>query len=250
MKSTKIVSLLLAGALAAGALAGCSQPSSNGAEEQKSSASQEQVAQKNTAEQEAEQLLSDLSGSYQELFPVLFDKQYDQLWLDDTASIVGEADAAASAEMLKGSVNGSLWGEEAIDAYGEEGGPFYCGWLEGLAELTIDGDAMEISGKDAAGKELFSSTYHYSGMAGDLYVFESDDDGAATFKYFAFLPDTPESTYHIEFRYGTDDADFGEWMAGDYAYWMAAGFPVDPTQQMVEDCIKLFCDENLAGEAE
>ena len=81
-------------------------------------------------------------------------------------------------------------------------------------------------------------------------MFESDEDEAGTYKYFAFLPDTPESTFHIEFRYGSDDADFGEWMAGDYAYWMAAGFPVDPTQQMIEDCIKLFCDENLAGEDE
>ncbi len=249
MKFRKLATLLIAGALAAGALTGCSQPPSGNTEDQ-SSAAQEQVAQKSAAEQEAEQLLSDLSGSYQELFPVLFDEQYDQLWIDDSAAIVGEADAAASAEMLKGSVNGAIWGEEAIDAYGEEGGPFYCGWLDGLAELAIDGDAMEISGKGASGQELFSSTYRYSGMAGDLYVFESDDAEASTFKYFAFLPDTPESTFHIEFRYGADDADFGEWMAGDYAYWMAAGFPTNPDQQIIEDVIKLFCDENLAEEAE
>lgn len=246
MKSTKIVSLLLAGVLTAGALAGCSQPSSSGGEDQKSSTTQEQVSQKSSTEQEAEQLLLDLSGSYRELFPILFEGQYDQIWIDDTAAVVGEADAVTSVEALKGSVSGNAWGEEAIATYGEEGGPFYCGWLGGLSELTIDGDMMEISGKDASGQELFSSTYHYSGMAGDLYVFESDNDEASTFKYFAFLPDTPESTYHIEFRYGDADADLGEWMAGDYAYWMAAGIPVDYTQKLVEDCIELFCDENLA----
>ena len=246
MKSMKLVSLLLAGALATGALAGCSQPSDNQQEQQTSSAAQEQVAQKSAVEQEAEQLLSDLSGSYQELFPVLFEEQYDQLWIDDSAAVVGETDAASTAEMLKGSVGGSIWGNVAIEAYGEEGGPFYCGWLGGLSELTIDGNTMEISGTDAAGKELFSSTYHFSGMAGDLYVFESDDATAGDFAYFAFLPDTPDSTYHIEFRYGSNDADFGEWMAGEYAYWMAAGIPTDYSQTLIEDCIKQFCDENLA----
>ena len=129
MKLTKIASLLLAGALAAGALAGCSQPSDNSAAEQIGGASQEQVVQGGTAqqeeqqsaEQEAQQLLSDLSGSYQELFPVIFDERYDQLWVDDSAVIVGEADAAESAEALKDSVNGTIWGKEAIDTYGEEG---------------------------------------------------------------------------------------------------------------------------------
>ena len=134
MKSMKLVSLLLAGALATGALAGCSQPSDNQQEQQTSSAAQEQVAQKSAVEQEAEQLLSDLSGSYQELFPVLFEEQYDQLWIDDSAAVVGETDAASTAEMMKGSVGGSIWGNEAIEAYGEEGGPFYCGWLGGLSE--------------------------------------------------------------------------------------------------------------------
>lgn len=239
---------MLAGALAAGALAGCSQsqPASDSSTQQESSSSQVESAQASGLEAEAEQLLSDLTGSYQELFPVLFEEQYDQLWINDSAAVVGEADAASTAEMLKGSVGGDIWGEEAIEAYGEEGGPFYCGWLNGLSELTIDGDTMEISGTDAAGKELFSSTYHFSGMAGDLYVFESDDAAADDYAYFAFLPDTPDSTYHIEFRYGSNDADFGEWMEGEYAYWMAAGIPTDYSQTLIEDCIKLFCDENLA----
>lgn len=239
---------MLAGALAAGALAGCSQsqPASDSSTQQESSSSQVESAQASGLEAEAEQLLSDLTGSYQELFPVLFEEQYDQLWINDSAAVVGEADAASTAEMLKGSVGGDIWGEEAIEAYGEEGGPFYCGWLNGLSELTIDGDTMEISGTDAAGKELFSSTYHFSGMAGDLYVFESDDAAADDYAYFAFLPDTPDSTYHIEFRYGSNDADFGEWMEGEYAYWMAAGIPTDYTQTLIEDSIKLFCDENLA----
>lgn len=247
MKLTKLASLICAAILAMSALAGCGQSASNEQQsQQQSAASQSVAASQDSSEQEAAQLLSNLSGSYQELFPVLFEGQYDQLWIDDSAAVVGAADAPSTAEMLKGSVGGSIWGNKAIEAYGEEGGPFYCGWLGSLSELTIDGDTMEISGTDAAGKELFSSTYHFRGMAGDLYVFESDDATAGDFAYFAFLPDTPDSTYHIEFRYGSNDADFGEWMAGEYAYWMAAGIPTDYTQALIEDCIKLFCDENLA----
>lgn len=122
---------MLAGALAAGALAGCSQsqPASDSSTQQESSSSQVESAQASGLEAEAEQLLSDLTGSYQELFPVLFEGQYDQLWIDDSAAIVGEADAASTAEMLKGSVGGSIWGEEAIEAYGEEGAPSTAdGW--------------------------------------------------------------------------------------------------------------------------
>ena len=249
MKLTKLVSVLCAAILAMSVLAGCGQSASNEQQNQSQSAeSQSETTSRDSSEQEAGQLLSDLTGTYQELFPVLFSEQYDQTWLDDSAAIVGEANAASAVEMLKGSVSGTIWGEDAIQTYGEEGGSFYCGWMGDLAELTIEGEEMMISGADANGKELFSSTYRYSGKAGDLYVFESDDADAGDFKYFAFLPDTPDSTYHIEFRYGSDDTDLGEWMAGAYAYWMAAGIPTEHPQALVQDCIKLFCDENLGQE--
>lgn len=236
--------------MSVGALAGCSQsqPASDSSTQEESSSSQVESNQASGVEAEAEQLLADLTGTYQELFSVLFEEENDQLWLDNAAAIVGEADAPSAVEMLKASVSGTIWGEEAIEAYGEEGGFFNCGWVGDLAELSIDGDAMEISGTDASGNELFSSTYHFSELVDDFYIFESDDADAGDFAYFAFLPDTPDSTYHIEFRYGASAADLSEWMAGEYAYWMAAGIPTDHTQALVENSIKLFCDENLAGE--
>ena len=49
-----------------------------------------------------------------------------------------------------------------------------------------------------------------------------------------------------EFRYGSDLDALGSFDAGTYAYWMAAGIPVDCDQAMVENCIALFCTENLA----
>lgn len=249
MKLKNLISLCLAGALSVCALAGCSQGAQGSSTQQESSSSaQVQQTENSDVAAEAEQLLKDIDGTYQELFPVLFDARYDQLWLDDSAASVGEDGASEAVEMLKGSVSGDLHGQEAIDAYGEEGGAFYCGWLEDVSELTIDSESATISGKDSRGKELFSHTYHFAKMADELFVFESDDANSDDFTYFAFLPDTPDSTYHIEFRYGSTDEDMGEWMAGPYAYWMAAGIPVNPSQMLVQDCIKLFCDENLSAE--
>jgi hypothetical protein len=38
-------------------------------------------------------------------------------------------------------------------------------------------------------------------------------------------------------------------MSGDYAYWLAAGIPVDSGDDFVKSCIDLFVSENLdAGE--
>ena len=34
--------------------------------------------------------------------------------------------------------------------------------------------------------------------------------------------------------------------AGEYAYWLAAGISVDYTKADVENCIQLFCKENLS----
>lgn len=249
MKYSKLICVLLAGSLAAGTLAGCGQQQGESSQNQnqtQAASSQPQASTQDGAQQEAEQLLADLTGTYQELFPVIFKAQYDQLWLDGAAAVVGEDEASAAVEMLKESVSGTTWGEEAVEAYGDEGGPFYCGWVGGLAELTIDGEDMRISGTDASGKELFSHTYRFCETTGGLYVYETDDADAGDYAYFAFVPDTPDTTYHIEFRYGSDKADLGEWMAGEYAYWMASGIPTDYTQEIVEDAIGLFCDENLA----
>lgn len=247
MKLKKLLSLCLAGALSVCALAGCSQGEQQSPSQPESSSSaQVQQTETSGVEKEATQLLEDIDGTYQELFPVIFDAQYDQLWLDDSAAIVGEAGAPEAVDMLKGSVSGTLHGQEAVGSYGEEGGAFFCGWLDGVSKLTVDGGDKRISGADENGTELFSHTYHFAKMDGDLFVYESDDADSGDFAYFAFLPDTPDSTYHIEFRYGSTDTDMGEWMAGPYAYWMAAGIPIDHSQSLIEDCVKLFCDENLA----
>ena len=77
-------------------------------------------------------------------------------------------------------------------------------------------------------------------------VYQSTDD-AGEFTYLLFRDDTMASTYHIEFRYGSDLDALGQYDAGPYAYWLASGISTDYDQTMIENCIELFCTENLSA---
>ena len=72
---------------------------------------------------------------------------------------------------------------------------------------------------DEEGNDVFSHSYHYVGMeeTRGLYIYESDDADSGEFTYFAFSPDTMETTYHLEFRYAEDLSDLQSWFEGNYA---------------------------------
>lgn len=202
-----------------------------------------------------EGVFADVAGTYDELFTVINDAQYDQLWLDDCAAVVGEEAAAETAEMLKSACAGTLYGQEAVDAYGDgsNGAQFDCFFINGIHQFTFDGNT--VSGTDENGNEVFSHEYAYVQdlaigpmPAGKLY--KTEDADAGEFTYFLMLPDTPDSTYHIEFRYGSDIEALGQYAEGPYAYWLAAGIPTTRDQTMIENVINLFCTENLAEEGE
>ena len=239
MKQKRIVNLFLALALALSMLFTCV-----------SATAQESAGTAVTAEDTAaaEQLLVDLTGSYQELWPVILDDQYTQLWLDDCAALVGEENAQAAYDKLSSMVTGTIYGEEAVQAYANGGGVYDCSFTEELATLEFDGESSTIKGYDAEGSELFSHTYHFVGMeeVRGLYVYESDDADSGEFTYFCMAPDTSATTYHIEFRYGSDLEALGQYDAGNYAYWLASGISTDYDQAMIENCIELFCTENLS----
>lgn len=196
----------------------------------------------------AQKLLEDLTGTYQELWPVILDAQYEQLWLDDCKELVGEDNAQAAYEKLASMVSGEIYGEEAVEAYADGNGVYDCHFTEGVDTLEFDGSTSTIKGYDKDGEELFSHTYHYVGMEDirGLYEFESDDADAGEFTYFCIAPDTNETTYHIELRYGSDLEKLGQYDAGEYAYWLGSGISTDYDQEMVENCIQLFCTENLS----
>lgn len=197
-------------------------------------------------QKEAEQLLIDLKGTYVQLWDVVLADEYKQLWLDNCTELVGEENSESAFEMLSSMVTGTLTGEEAVEAYKDGGMAYCCEFLQGVAQFTFNG--TEISGTSADGNELFKYTYHYIGMedARGLYIYESDDPDSGEFTYFFIAPDTMETTWHIEFRYGSDKDALMSYDSGKYAYWLASGISVDYTQSDAENAIKLFCTENLS----
>ena len=202
---------------------------------------------------EAAALLENIKGTYEPLFPVITKPEYDQLWLDPCISALGEDAGPQTAEMLKAACNGTIYGQDAVDAFGDgsNGVQFDCLFINGVSTITFDGAV--ISGADENGNQVFSHEYAYTGklaLAGMMegYLYETADEEAGEFRYFYLMPDTPASTYHLEFRYGSNTDDLTKYNEGPYAYWLAAGFPVDADDEMIKNVITLFCEENLAEE--
>ena len=202
---------------------------------------------------EAAALLENIKGTYEPLFPVITKPEYDQIWLDPCVAAMGEENGPMVAEMLKAACNGTIYGQEAIDAYGDgsNGAQFDCLFINGVSTITFDGN--RISGADENGTQVFSHEYTYVSkllLAGMMegYLYETADEDAGEFKYFYMMPDTPATTYHLEFRYGSNVDDLAKYNEGPYAYWLVAGFPVDADEEMIKNVITLFCEENLAEE--
>ncbi len=202
----------------------------------------------------AVELFADVAGTYDELFPVICAPEYDQIWLDACAAAVGEENAAETAAMLKSSCTGAIYGEEAVAAYGDgsNGAQFNCSFINGVKQITFAGNT--VSGTDENGQTVFSHEYQDAGafslaglMEGRLY--ETADADAGEFRYFLLMPDTPATTWHIEFRYGSDKAALAEYDQGQYAYWLAAGILTGSTERTITDVINLFCEENLQEDA-
>ena len=198
----------------------------------------------------ADQLLEDVKGTYDELFTVISNPEYDQIWLDNCEKFVGKDMAESTAEMLKNACMGTVYGEEAVKAYtNTENVQFDCFFINGIKQFVFDGSI--ISGLDESGKKVFEHEYEYvkdfslGGMM-DGYLYETSDKDAGEFRYFLMMPDTPATTYHIEFRYGSDMDALAEYDKGAYAYWLAAGIPSDYDDKLIEDVIGLFAEENLS----
>ena len=211
---------------------------------------------------EADERLASMQGSFIELFPEFAKEEFHDYWIECISKYTDDPEMAeAFYKMLVGSCMGELHGQEAIDFYSKnpESVVFDCFFLNGVAEITINGDV--ISGIDAEGKQVFSHTYTYvkdeplviygqvmEDMA--LHIYKADEEGDA-FTYFAFADDTPEETYHLEFRYGSTLDNIGNYFEGEYAYWLAAAISKNYAESdMMQKCIKLFVDENMAEMAE
>ena len=197
-----------------------------------------------------------LSETYQPLFEdATFKSDYDHYWEDYAAAVVGKntAEENDAAGMMKSSI-GANWENKGT------ANNFCCAFTNQVATLSFHGSV--ITGYDTDGNVVFSHSYKYL-REGHLYgpdpenpeekipymnltIFKTDDENSSEFAYFAMCDDTPSTTYHIEFRYGSDVKKLEQMYSGDYAYWLAAGIPTSADETMISNVIALFCTENLA----
>lgn len=148
----RILSAAAVLALSASLLVGCSSGTASSVPVSASSAAEstvssvEETASSAVDENEAAaaQLLNDLTGSYQELWPVILADEYKQTWLDDCTALVGEENAEAAFETLSSMVTSDVYGEDAVEAYANGGGAYFCGFTNSLATLTFDGETSTI----------------------------------------------------------------------------------------------------------
>lgn len=206
-----------------------------------------------TAETADADFLSQIPGTYVELFPELSKEEYHDTWLSIVTPLVGEENAEDAISMLLNMCMGSLYGEEAIAKYTDDPDSmqFNCYFLGGVAKMTIEGNT--ISGVDANGNEIFRHEYapiEVENNENGFLFYQSQDAESGQFTYFAFSPDTMADTYHLEFRYAEDTADLMSWFEGAYAYWNVGAIAEDYTEEEITGAITLFGTENLSGEAE
>lgn len=105
MKHNKILNLFLAVTLAVSMLTGCGDSNTTPSEKASQKEATENVSEateSNATDDEttAKQLLNDLTGSYQELWPVILDDKFEQIWLDNCKELVGEDNAEAAYNKL------------------------------------------------------------------------------------------------------------------------------------------------------
>ena len=227
---------------------------------------------------EAEELLGELPGliapvklapvteTYTALFPVLTNSTYHDYWNTSITEFfkkngytnVSNTKIEEYAESLRTMCNGTKYGQDAVDKFGDgsngfpNGFQFNCTFINGVDTIQFEGN--KISGTNG-GTEVFSHQYTYEGkvtvgegemsFTGDLY--KTNDANAGEFTYFIMCDDTPGTTYHIEFRYGSDLDALKGYVTGKYAYWLAAGIPTDADDTLIKNCIDLFVSENLEG---
>ncbi len=201
--------------------------------------------------------------TYQNLFEVILDEQYDAYWNEKCASIVGDEAAQASVQALKSSISRDIYGQEAVDTYAQSGDMGFDCWYINDAETfefkdnqitttltdgTSSTHTYEYLGVYKVGE---GETMEYGGQTIDpsfeCDVYKSTDD-AGEFTYFFLRDDTMEETYHIEFRYGSDLKELQGYFVGSYAFWLSAGIDQAASEETIHNVIDLFITENLSGE--
>ena len=88
---------------------------------------------------------SDIAGetstSYDNLFDVILDDKYSDIWYKYCAAVAGEDNAKEAAASLNGSISSDAYGQEALDRIAETGAAaFDCWYINGAAQFTFNSD--------------------------------------------------------------------------------------------------------------
>ena len=154
--------------------------------------------------------LKKVIGEYVPLFEgASFEAKYDHYWHDYSAAVAGESVADMCVAMMKQAIGASTYGKDA----GEE---FFCGFTADVVKIAFGGeDGTDVTytlknGKTVKHSYVYVKDATATGEAEgqemniDGYLFKSADGNKDEFAYLYMCPDTPDTTYHLEFRYGSD----------------------------------------------
>ncbi len=206
---------------------------------------------------EGETFLTRVIGAYQPLFDgATFNAEYDHYWYDYAAAVVGASAADDTVAYMKSSVGSQGYGAQA------DAPNFFCGFAGGVTSISFGGeDGKTVTYTKENGT---TATVHYAfvkeaaatGMYGeyemrmDGYLYEAQEADAGMFRYLLMFPDTPDTTYHLEFRYAETEADVENLLEGPCAYWVGSAIQSSALTEEDEDTlqkvISLFVVENLA----
>ena len=163
--------------------------------------------------------------------------------------------------MLKGAISADLYGPAAVEAYAQSGSyAFDCWFINDAKQFTFYPDYRATITLTDGSQQTYQYAYVGTKVMGadETFVYQGTEYSMATegemyqsiepageFTYLFFMPDTMETTYHLEFRYGSDmDALLG-YMKGPYAYWLSAAIDADADEDTITRVIRLFCLENM-----
>ena len=218
------------------------------------------VTSDNYADLSATAKLPDFSqvvGEYQPLFEgATFNSAYDHYWHDYVAAVVGESAADDTVAYMKASIGAKGYGEQ------NEAPNFFCGFTHDVTAITFGEDGKTVTFTKADGTSVThtyafvkqasaSGKYGEYDMAMDGSLYQAQESPADEFQYLLMFPDTPETTYHLEFRYAETEEDVVNLLDGPYGYWVGSAIQksalTEENEETLQNVISLFVVENLAG---
>lgn len=205
-----------------------------------------------------ENFLVQVIGEYQPLFEdATLNPAYDHYWHDYAAAVVGSSAADDTVAYVKSSIGAQGYGDQAVPPN------FFCGFVGDVATITFGGDDgktvtyAKADGNSATYTYAFlketAATGNYNGydMSMPGYLYQAQEADAGEFQYLLMFPDTPDTTFHLEFRYGDTEENVVSLLKGPYAYWVGPAIASSALQEENEDTlqkvISLFVVENLVS---